>query len=72
MKYKNSQTGYPLSRPRRNRKSGWSRRLVAENHLSVNDLIWPVFVQEDGQGSTEISAMPGVFRYSIDKLILLH
>lgn len=60
---------YPYSRPRRNRKSDWSRRLVRENELTVNDLIWPVFVQE-GQGqSTEIGSMPGVSRLSIDLLL---
>jgi porphobilinogen synthase len=53
-------------RPRRNRKSEWARRLVRETRLSVDDLIWPVFVV-DGVGRCEpIASMPGVFRYSID------
>jgi porphobilinogen synthase len=57
---------YPALRMRRNRKSAWARALVAENALSVSDLIWPIFVIE-GQGRTEgISSMPGVLRYSID------
>ncbi|PHZ83719.1 porphobilinogen synthase [Paremcibacter congregatus] len=60
---------YPYSRPRRNRKSGWSRRLVRENELTVNDLIWPVFVQEGQAQSTEIGSMPGVSRLSIDLLL---
>lgn len=60
---------YPGHRPRRNRKSDWSRRLVRENSLSVNDLIWPVFVQEGTNSATEISSMPGVFRYTTDLLI---
>ncbi len=60
--------GYPGTRLRRNRFSDWSRRLVAENRLSVDDLIWPVFVCEGEQTKTEIESMPGVFRYSIDRL----
>ncbi|MBK8252095.1 MAG: porphobilinogen synthase [Polyangiaceae bacterium] len=53
---------------RRDRRDPWSRRLVAETRLSVDDLIWPVFVQE-GQGvATEIASMPGVKRLSIDLL----
>lgn len=60
---------FPFSRPRRNRKSNWSRNLVRENTLSVNDLIWPVFVQDGTNKTTEILSMPGVFRYSIDRLV---
>jgi porphobilinogen synthase len=57
---------FPALRMRRNRKSAWARALVAENALSVSDLIWPMFVIE-GQDKTEaISSMPGVSRYSID------
>ncbi len=67
---KNARSGsYPGIRPRRNRKNDWSRRMVRENNLSVDDLIWPVFI-EDGTGkTTEISSMPGVCRHSIDRLI---
>lgn len=54
---------------RRTRRHDWSRRLVSENQLSVNDLIWPVFVQEGEQASEPIPSMPGVVRYSIDLLI---
>ena len=53
-------------RPRRNRKSEWSRRLVRENVLSASDLIWPVFLIEGVSRREEIPSMPGVFRYSID------
>lgn len=53
-------------RPRRNRKSEWSRRLVRENILSTSDLIWPVFLIEGVSRQEEIASMPGVFRYSID------
>lgn len=57
---------YPSTRLRRLRQSDWSRRLVREHRLSVNDLIWPVFVQE-GQGvRTSIGSMPGVERLSVD------
>jgi len=53
-------------RLRRMRKADWSRRLVQENRLSVDDLIWPIFVV-DGKGVREpIAAMPGVFRLSLD------
>jgi porphobilinogen synthase len=48
---------------------GWTRRLVAENRLSVDDLIWPVFVQEGTGTSSEIAAMPGVKRHAIDRLV---
>ncbi|MCF8474499.1 MAG: porphobilinogen synthase [Emcibacter sp.] len=60
---------HPLSRPRRNRKNDWSRRMVRENILSTDDLIWPVFVQDGENQEIEIPSMPGVFRRSIDKLI---
>jgi porphobilinogen synthase len=59
---------YPSTRLRRNRQTDWSRRLVQENTLSANDLIWPVFVQEGANLRTEISSMPGVYRLSIDLL----
>jgi len=54
---------------RRNRRHGWSRRLVDEHRLSVNDLIWPVFVQEGTRVRTEVASMPGVARLSIDFLV---
>ncbi|MBL1256147.1 porphobilinogen synthase [Methylocystis sp. Sn-Cys] len=62
-----SSTRLPLvQRPRRNRKSDWSRRLVRETTLDASDLIWPIFVIE-GEGRREpVSSMPGVFRQSID------
>lgn len=56
-------------RMRRNRKADWTRRLVQENRLTVDDLIWPVFVVP-GSGIVEpIPAMPGVNRMSVDKLV---
>ncbi|MFT5683201.1 MAG: porphobilinogen synthase [Myxococcota bacterium] len=60
---------FPKTRMRRNRRDDWRRRLVRENHLRVDDLIWPVFVQEGVGLKTPISSMPGVFRYSIDTLV---
>ncbi|MCQ8241424.1 porphobilinogen synthase [Rhizosaccharibacter radicis] len=59
---------FPIHRPRRNRRDEFTRRLVAENRLSVDDLIWPVFVIEGRDQETEVSAMPGVRRVSIDRL----
>ena len=58
---------YPRVRMRRNRTDAWTRRLVAEARLSVDDLIWPVFVQ-DTDGETEVQSMPGVKRYGLDRL----
>ena len=56
-------------RLRRMRKADWSRRLVQENRLTVDDLIWPIFVIE-GEGRREpIDAMPGVFRMTLDVAI---
>ncbi len=60
---------FPYRRPRRMRKDDFSRRLMRENALSVDDLIYPVFVLE-GEGQTEsVSSMPGVERKSIDLLV---
>ncbi len=60
--------GYPSLRLRRNRKSTWVRRLVEENNVSVNDLILPIFVTEGKNKVQEIKTMPGIYRYSVDKL----
>ena len=61
--------GFPRVRMRRNRIDPWTRRLVAENRLTVDDLIWPLFVIE-GEGRREaIPSMPGVERLSIDLLV---
>lgn len=53
-------------RLRRMRKADWSRRLVRENRLSVDDLIWPIFLIEGENRREEVPAMPGVFRLSVD------
>ncbi|MCJ2015703.1 porphobilinogen synthase [Methylobacterium sp. J-076] len=56
-------------RPRRNRKAEWSRRLVREHTLTVDDLIWPMFVI-DGDGRREpVASMPGVERLTVDEIV---
>ncbi len=60
---------FPNTRLRRNRRTEWSRRLVAEHSLSAADFIWPVFVHEGTNKRTPIASMPGVERLSIDLLI---
>ncbi len=58
-----------IRRPRRNRQSAAIRDMVQENHLSVNDLIFPVFVVEGQRVKSEVSSMPGIYRYSPDMLL---
>ena len=60
---------YPRTRLRRNRRDDWSRRLVAENTLSANDFIWPLFVHEGENLHAPVPSMPGVERLSIDLLV---
>ena len=59
---------FPKVRLRRNRKTEWSRRLVSENNLSTNDLIWPIFIREGKNIKEPIKTMPGVYRYTLDKV----
>ena len=59
---------YPQTRLRRMRRDAFSRRLMRENRLSVDDLILPVFVHE-AQGRAAVASMPGVERQSIDELL---
>ena len=59
---------YPKVRLRRNRKTEWSRRLVSDNNLSTSDLIWPIFIREGKNVKEPIKSMPGVYRYSLDKI----
>ena len=61
-----TQSSYPSTRLRRNRKSPWARALVSENTLTAADLIWPIFVIEGQNKSEDVASMPGVFRCSID------
>jgi len=57
---------FPRVRPRRNRIDDWTRRLVAQHTLTVNDLIWPVFVHDGVGKRTPVASMPGVDRLSVD------
>jgi porphobilinogen synthase len=56
-------------RPRRNRKAEWSRRLVRENALTTDDLIWPLFICEGAKTREPVSSMPGVERLSVDEAV---
>jgi len=56
-------------RPRRNRKSEWARRLVRENVLTTDDLIWPMFVVDGNNTRTPIASMPGVDRLTVDQAV---
>jgi porphobilinogen synthase len=60
---------FPAVRPRRNRRTGWSRRLISENSLTPADLIWPLFVIEGNDARQPIASMPGVERLSIDLIV---
>jgi len=59
---------YPSTRLRRNRKKNWTRQLVQESNLSAADLIWPIFLREGRNIVEPIKSMPGVYRYSLDKI----
>ena len=58
-----------LVRPRRNRKSQVIRDMVQENHLHASNFIFPLFIIDGKNQQTEISSMPGIYRYSIDNLL---
>ena len=60
---------YPAARMRRNRMKAFSRRMLAEHRLSVDDLIWPLFVIEGEEKAEPVASMPGVSRHSIDGLV---
>jgi porphobilinogen synthase len=60
---------YPLGRPRRNRLDVATRRLVAENRLSTDDLIWPIFVMDGENASSDVGSMPGQVRVTIDRVV---
>ncbi len=59
---------FPKTRLRRNRFDAATRRLVAESRLSVDDLIWPIFLVEGGGQEVPVASMPGVIRVSLDRL----
>lgn len=60
---------FPQKRMRRNRRDNFSRRLVRENHLRADDLIYPVFVLDGNKREEQVASMPGVVRQSIDLLL---
>ncbi|HQT84168.1 MAG: delta-aminolevulinic acid dehydratase [Acidiphilium sp. 37-64-53] len=59
---------FPTTRLRRNRVDAWTRRMVAETTLSVDNLIWPIFVRAGDGEPTPVSSMPGVVRVGLDRL----
>ena len=59
---------YPSLRLRRTRKYSWSRRIVKESNLSASDLIYPIFLIEGKNIKKPIKSMPGVYRYTINRL----
>ena len=59
---------YPSLRLRRNRKSSWTRKLVQENTLSPSDFILPIFLIDGVNKKQHIKSMPGVYRYSVDRI----
>ncbi|MFA5123546.1 porphobilinogen synthase [Zavarzinia sp.] len=61
-----SPQGFPTTRLRRLRAQDWSRRLVAEHLLTVDDLIWPIFVTDGETAGQEVASMPGVVRRDVD------
>ncbi|VVE18460.1 porphobilinogen synthase [Pandoraea terrigena] len=62
-------SSFPLLRPRRMRRDDFSRRLMRENHLTCDDLIYPVFVLEGENRREAVDSMPGVERVSVDELL---
>ena len=60
---------FPQTRLRRNRKTQWARDLTKESSLSPCDFIWPIFVREGENIKEDVTSMPGVVRYSIDRLV---
>lgn len=60
---------FPATRLRRPRMQDWSRRLTAETRLSVDDLIWPIFVVEGERVRAPVDSMPGIERLSIDEAV---
>ncbi len=62
-------SSYPAKRMRRLRAHDFIRHLVQENTLTINDLIYPVFIQESNNLQEEISSMPGQFRFNLDGLL---
>ena len=59
---------FPTTRLRRNRRDAWTRRLVSENALSADDLIWPIFLMEGVDRESAVESMPGVVRVTVDRV----
>ncbi len=59
---------FPTTRLRRNRRDAWTRRLVSENALSTDDLIWPIFLMEGVDRESAVESMPGVVRVTVDRV----
>src|SRR5581483_5478115 len=57
------------TRMRRNRKAEWARRMVRENVLTANDLIWPIFIVDGARTRIPVESMPGVERLSVDEAV---
>ena len=60
---------FPTVRMRRNRRHRWTREMVAEQHLTAKDFIWPVFVHGGPEPEVPVPSMPGVVRYSLDTVV---
>lgn len=60
---------FPTVRMRRNRRHRWTREMVAEQHLTAKDFIWPVFVHDGAEREVPVPSMPGVVRYSLDAVV---
>jgi len=69
MTFSPKQNAFPATRLRRMRRDDFSRRLMRESRLNVDDLIYPVFVKEGQGGSEAVASMPGVFRHTPDRLL---
>ena len=63
-----SLNSFPRIRMRRNRLFNFSRRLISENNLSINDLIYPIFITYGSKVREEVGSMPGIYRFSLDLL----
>ena len=59
---------YPALRLRRNRRYSWSRKLIQENTLSPSDFILPIFLIDGSNKKESIKSMPGVYRYTINRI----
>src|SRR3546814_18256771 len=60
---------FPAIRMRRTRAAAWSRAMFAENRIGPQDLIWPLFVTERKEVEEPVSSLPGVSRWSVDRIV---